>query len=59
MLLESSAAEQGSRMTAMDNATENASELIDHLTLQYNRVRQASITTEIIEIASGAEAIKQ
>lgn len=59
MLLESSAAEQGSRMTAMDNATENASDLIDHLTLQYNRVRQASITTEIIEIASGAEAIKQ
>jgi len=59
MLLESSAAEQGSRMTAMDNATENASDLIDRLTLQYNRVRQASITTEIIEIASGAEAIKQ
>ena len=57
MLLESSAAEQGARMTAMDNATENALELIDELTLLHNRARQASITTEIIEIASGAEAI--
>lgn len=57
IMLESSAAEQGARMTAMDSATENASELINNLTLQYNRERQASITTEIIEIASGAEAI--
>jgi len=57
MLLESSAAEQGARMTAMDNATENATELIDELTLLHNRARQSAITTEIIEIASGAEAI--
>ena len=59
MMLESSAAEQGARMTAMDNATENASELIEALTLMHNRARQASITTEIIEIASGAEAINE
>lgn len=59
ILLESSAAEQGGRMTAMDNATENASDLISSLTLQYNRERQAKITTEIIEIVSGAEAINQ
>jgi len=59
MMLESSAAEQGARMTAMDNATENASELIEQLTLLHNRARQASITTEIIEIASGAEAINE
>lgn len=58
IMLESSAAEQGARMTAMDSATDNASELIGQLTLHYNRARQASITTEIIEIASGAEAIK-
>ena len=57
ILLESSAAEQGARMTAMDSATDNATELIEQLTLQYNRARQAGITTEIIEIASGAEAI--
>jgi len=57
IMLESSAAEQGARMTAMDSATENAAELIDVLTLTYNRARQAAITTEIIEIASGAEAI--
>ena len=57
IMLESSAAEQGARMTAMDSATENAAELIDVLTLNYNRARQAAITTEIIEIASGAEAI--
>ncbi len=57
MLLESSAAEQGARMTAMDNATENAIEMIDELTLMHNRARQSAITTEIIEIASGAEAI--
>ncbi|MCB5230617.1 MAG: ATP synthase F1 subunit gamma [Candidatus Cloacimonas sp.] len=59
MMLESSAAEQGARMTAMDNATENATELIDSLTLLHNRARQAAITTEIIEIASGAEAINE
>ncbi len=58
-MLESSAAEQGARMTAMDSATENAIELIDKLTLNYNRARQAAITTEIIEISSGAEAIQQ
>ena len=59
IMLESSAAEQGARMTAMDSATDNAAELIDTLTLTYNRARQAAITTEIIEIASGAEAIQQ
>jgi F-type H+-transporting ATPase subunit gamma len=59
IMLESSAAEQGARMTAMDSATDNAAELIDTLTLKYNRARQAAITTEIIEIASGAEAIQQ
>ncbi len=59
MLLESSAAEQGARMTAMDNATENALELINELTLMHNRARQSAITTEIIEIASGAEAISE
>ena len=57
ILLESSAAEQGARMTAMDSATDNATELINSLTLKYNRARQAAITTEIIEISSGAEAI--
>jgi F-type H+-transporting ATPase subunit gamma len=56
-LLESAAAEQAARMTAMDAATNNAGELIDSLTLYMNRVRQASITTEIIEIVSGAEAL--
>jgi len=56
-LLESSAAEQGARMTAMDSATENATDLVRTLTLSFNRARQASITTEITEIASGAEAI--
>ncbi len=59
ILLESSAAEQGARMTAMENATDNATEMIGELTLHYNRARQASITTEIIEVASGAEAINQ
>lgn len=58
VLLESFTAEQGARMTAMENATDNASELIHDLTLQYNKARQASITTEIIEIVSGAEALK-
>lgn len=57
-LLESAAAEQAARMTAMDNATENAEEMIDDLTLQFNRARQAAITTEIMEIVSGAEAMK-
>ncbi len=57
VFLESSASEQSSRMTAMDSATENAKDLIGKLELQYNRERQASITTEIIEVASGAEAI--
>lgn len=56
ILLESAAAEQGARMTAMEAATKNASELIDHLTLTYNRIRQAAITKEIIEIVSGAAA---
>jgi F-type H+-transporting ATPase subunit gamma len=56
VLLESAAAEQGARMTAMEAATKNASEMIDHLTLTFNRIRQASITKEIIEIVSGAAA---
>jgi len=56
-LLESSAAEHAARMTAMDSATKNAKELTDALTLHMNRVRQASITTEIIEVVSGAEAL--
>lgn len=57
-ILESIASEMGSRMTAMDNATRNASELIDRLTLKYNRARQAAITTELMEIIGGAEALK-
>ncbi|MDP6565549.1 MAG: F0F1 ATP synthase subunit gamma [Alphaproteobacteria bacterium] len=56
-LLESAAAEQAARMTSMDNATRNAGEMIDKLTLNYNRTRQAMITTELIEIVSGAEAL--
>jgi F-type H+-transporting ATPase subunit gamma len=56
-LRESVAAEHAARMTAMDAATRNAGELIDKLTLHMNRVRQASITTEIIEVVSGAEAL--
>ncbi len=56
-LLENAASEQGSRMTAMDSATRNAGEMIDKLTLTYNRERQASITKELIEIISGAEAV--
>jgi len=55
--LETEAGEHASRMTAMDNATRNASELVDSLTLDYNRARQAAITTELIEIVSGAEAL--
>ena len=58
MLLEINAAEQAARMTAMENATENAQEIVDKLTIFYNRSRQASITTEITEIVSGAEALK-
>jgi F-type H+-transporting ATPase subunit gamma len=57
-LLESVASEHGARMTAMDNATRNASEMIERLTLQYNRARQASITKELMEIIGGAEALK-
>ena len=56
-MLDAFAAEQAARMTAMDNATRNAGELIDELSLRYNRLRQASITTELIEIISGAEAL--
>jgi F-type H+-transporting ATPase subunit gamma len=56
ILLESAAAEQGARMTAMEAATKNASDMISHLTLNYNRIRQAAITKEIIEIVSGAAA---
>jgi len=56
-LLESVASEQGARMTAMDSASKNAKELIDTLTLNMNRVRQAAITNEIIEIVSGASAL--
>ncbi|RCW85685.1 ATP synthase F1 subcomplex gamma subunit [Halanaerobium sp. DL-01] len=57
-LLESKASEFGARMTAMDSATENANEMIDNLTLKYNRARQAEITKEITEIVGGAEALK-
>ena len=54
---ENAASEQGSRMTAMDNATRNAGDMINKLTIQYNRSRQAAITTELVEIISGAEAL--
>ena len=56
-LLENGASEQGARMTAMDNATRNAGDMIDRLTIEYNRSRQAAITKELIEIISGAEAL--
>ena len=56
ILLEAKASEHSSRMVAMKNATENATELIDDLTLSYNKVRQANITREMVEIASGARA---
>jgi len=59
ILLESNAAEQGARMTAMENATENAEELVGKLTIFYNRARQAKITTEISEIVSGADALSE
>jgi len=58
VLLESYAAEQGARMTAMHQATDNATELLKDLTLTYNKLRQSSITSEILEIVSGAEALK-
>ena len=56
-LVENAASEQGARMTAMDSATRNAGEMIDKLTMTYNRTRQAQITKELIEIISGAEAV--
>ena len=56
-LLENAASEQGSRMTAMDNATRNAGDMINRLSIAYNRQRQAAITTELVEIISGAEAL--
>jgi F-type H+-transporting ATPase subunit gamma len=56
-LVENAASEQGARMTAMDNATRNAGDMIERLTLVYNRTRQAQITKELIEIVSGAEAL--
>ncbi|MFH0765921.1 MAG: FoF1 ATP synthase subunit gamma, partial [Calditrichota bacterium] len=58
MLLESYAAEQAARMSAMDNATKNAKELVSELTLQFNKARQAAITKELLEIVSGAESLK-
>ena len=58
-LLESTASELGARMTAMDSATKNAKEMIDSLTLVYNRARQAAITKELMEIIGGAEALKE
>ncbi len=57
-LLESNASEQGARMSSMDSASRNAAEMIDKLTLQYNRARQAAITKELMEIISGAESVK-
>jgi F-type H+-transporting ATPase subunit gamma len=57
VILESTAAEEGARMAAMENATENAQEMISTLQLQYNKARQASITKELLEIVSGAEAL--
>jgi F-type H+-transporting ATPase subunit gamma len=57
-LLDSNAAFNGAQMTAMDKATENAGELLKELKLTYNRTRQAAITTEILEIVAGAEALK-
>ena len=56
-MLENGASEHGARMMAMDNATRNAGDMIDKLSLTYNRTRQAMITTELIEIVSGAEAL--
>jgi F-type H+-transporting ATPase subunit gamma len=58
ILLESSTAEEGARMAAMENATENAREMIATLQLQYNKARQTAITTELLEVVSGAEALR-
>jgi F-type H+-transporting ATPase subunit gamma len=58
-MLESQAAEEAARMTAMENATKNAEEMIDRLTLEYNKARQASITKELMDIVGGAEALKE
>ena len=57
-LVESDASEQGARMTAMDNAVRNAGDMIRKLSIKYNRTRQAAITTELMEIISGAESLK-
>jgi F-type H+-transporting ATPase subunit gamma len=59
MLLESNAAELGARMTAMDNATSNADDIIHSLRRTYNKERQAAITTEILEVVSGANALEE
>jgi F-type H+-transporting ATPase subunit gamma len=59
VLLESHAAEQAARMAAMETATKNASDVINHLQLQYNKARQASITKELLEVVAGAEALRQ
>jgi F-type H+-transporting ATPase subunit gamma len=59
ILLESNAAEQGARMAAMENATQNANDMIRQLQLQYNKARQASITKELLEVVGGAEALSQ
>jgi F-type H+-transporting ATPase subunit gamma len=59
ILLESNAAEQGARMSAMENATRNANDMIRQLQLQYNKARQASITKELLEVVGGAEALNQ
>jgi len=59
ILLESNAAEQGARMSAMDNATENAKEMIRSLSLSFNNARQAAITKELLEIVGGAEALRK
>jgi F-type H+-transporting ATPase subunit gamma len=58
-LLESIAAEMAARMTAMDSATKNAKEMIDRLTMQYNRARQAFITRELMDIVNGSESLKK
>ena len=58
-MLESVASEHGARMTAMDAATKNAKDMVDRLTLQYNRARQAAITKELMEIIGGSEALKE
>jgi F-type H+-transporting ATPase subunit gamma len=57
-LLEAEASEQGARMTAMDSATNNAADMIERLTLEMNRARQATITTELMDIVGGAEALR-